>query len=162
MRHAKAERNGPDGSDFSRPLSPRGHDQARRVGNRLTDHGLVPSFALVSGAARTRETWAEVSRNFPDCEVRFEDRLYSETCPEVKARIETLMESDQSGGVMIIGHNPTMHELCLELMSQASAAPGDLSRVAQGFPTATAAVFRIDPAGRLEYDGLYRTSDETD
>jgi phosphohistidine phosphatase len=160
MRHAKAERNGPDGSDFSRPLAPRGREQARRVGTRLAGHHLLPSYALVSGAARTRETWAEVSRAFPDCSVRFDDRIYSATSDELLSYIEAELEAEKSGGLMVIGHNPTVHELCLDLMVQASAAPGDRARVASGFPTATAVVFRVDVAGRLEFDGLYRTSDE--
>ena len=56
---------------------------------------------------------------------------------------------------MVVGHNPGLHELAVELLVEASAASAEVERVAARFPTATAVVYEIDEAGRARLDGLF-------
>ncbi len=55
----------------------------------------------------------------------------------------------------MVGHNPGLHEVAIELLIEASATAGEIEPVAARFPTATAAVYAIDEAGRARLDGLY-------
>ena len=66
LRHAKAERGQPGGRDHERALAQRGRDDAPRLGAYLVRHKLVPDLALVSTAARTRETWALATAAFAE------------------------------------------------------------------------------------------------
>lgn len=64
LRHAKAEAHNLE--DFQRSLALRGRRQAIAVGEALTEEGLVPDLALVSAAARTKQTWeSSPPRGFP-------------------------------------------------------------------------------------------------
>jgi len=56
---------------------------------------------------------------------------------------------------MVIGHNPGLHELAVELLVDASASAAEIERVAARFPTATAAVFDIDESGRARLDTVF-------
>ena len=58
LRHAKAERSQPGGRDHDRVLAERGRADAKKLGVYLARHAFVPDRAVVSTAARTRETWA--------------------------------------------------------------------------------------------------------
>ena len=60
---------------------------------------------------------------------------------------------------MVVGHNPGLHELAVELLIEASAANAEIERVAARFPTATAVVYDIDDAGRAHLDGLFLAKD---
>ena len=59
MRHAKAE--GYDKPDLERALADRGVRDSEAAGQWFAELGLAPDGALVSAAARTRETWAGVA-----------------------------------------------------------------------------------------------------
>jgi len=54
LRHAEAE--DPRGSDFERRLTPKGLEQAEKVGKFCLDNGLVPDLTITSPVVRARET----------------------------------------------------------------------------------------------------------
>ncbi len=134
LRHAKAAADSDTGEDFDRPLAPRGREDAPVIGKALADAGADPQVVLVSAARRTRETWELVAPNFPKAEVRFMQTLYL-------AAAEDLAEEAENAGaerVMIVAHNPGMHELA----ARWSHRNNDLeSRVRAKFPTCAGAVF---------------------
>ncbi len=156
LRHAKAERIGPGQRDRDRGLTDRGRNDAATVGTYLVRHDYAPDRVLVSPAARTRETWSQVREAFPDNpEAVHEDRMYDATVYDL---LEVVKESgDGASSLMLIGHNPGLHELALLLV-----ASGDIDarqRLGEGFPTAALAVLdfpsgewkKLHPqSGRLE------------
>ena len=157
MRHAKAERGSPSGRDKDRPLAPRGRDDASRVGKALAVRGIKPDRALVSAAARTRQTWDIVHDSFGDVEVSILDDLYEANPDVLRGRIEA--EMDTAGCLILIGHNPGIHQLAVELLIEGAAAPSVLERLSTGFPTGMAAVFSVDAAERYALEGLVRPDD---
>jgi len=61
--------------------------------------------------------------------------------------------------VMVIGHNPGLHELAVNLLIEGGAAPSDIERMSAKFPTSAAAAFLIDAEGRASFDGLFLAAD---
>ncbi len=152
MRHAKAERHSADGSDFDRPLAPRGRNDAALMGKVLAQAGVRPDKVVVSSAVRTLQTWEALSPAFPDAEVVTTRALYH---AEPGVILSVIEQEDDVECLMVVAHNPGVHALALRLLQWASAPPSIQARFERGFPTSTAAVFEIDEAGRATYDGLY-------
>ncbi len=107
IRHAKAEDFVMD--DLSRILTPKGHDQSRRVGEFLKAHGLVPDLTVASSYARARET-AEIFCKTAGAEPPIiEPWLGCGMRPESAMR-ELAAYSDFAR-VAICGHNPDFEYL---------------------------------------------------
>jgi phosphohistidine phosphatase len=134
LRHAKAASDGP-GGDSTRPLTGRGRRQAESVCEHLADIGeyaprTLPTLILCSPAVRARQTLELVLPAIPDAHVDYEKALYSEDATGV---VDLIMEKDPGETqLMIVGHNPTLHELCVILAVQGESE----SLEAQGLPTA--------------------------
>jgi phosphohistidine phosphatase len=60
---------------------------------------------------------------------------------------------------VLVGHNPGLQELALQLLEEGAEDRAVIDRVASGFPTAAALVFVVDAAGRPRYDGFHRPKD---
>jgi phosphohistidine phosphatase len=153
MRHGKAEPESASGEDFDRRLAPRGQAESAEMAARLAEMGFLPDVALVSAAARTRETWAAAEPQFPKARARFEDDLYHADSAGV--RHAALKAGAAAGTVMVVGHNPGLQELAVRLLTEGSAPPSLISRAARQFPTAAAVVFLFDANGRPHFDGLF-------
>jgi phosphohistidine phosphatase len=145
MRHAKAERGRDDEPDHMRALSPAGRDAALRMRSLARSLGLEPDVVLVSSARRTRETLDCVA--FWDDQPNIEtlDALYMAPPARLLEILQGLRETVRS--VMIIGHNPGLQDLALDL---AAGAPGvraapSAAHIAlnEGFPTARLADFLV-------------------
>jgi phosphohistidine phosphatase len=142
LRHAKSA--WPDDvPDHERPLAPRGRRDAPAAGRWLRKSDCVPDRVLCSTARRARETWQlaeEKLRAHP--EVVFDPRVYGASTAEL---LDLVRETPpETGTLLIVGHDPTMHGLTLEL---ARAEPGEeapaLDRVREKFPTAGIAVLEF-------------------
>ncbi|HOY79600.1 MAG TPA: histidine phosphatase family protein [Hyphomonadaceae bacterium] len=134
LRHAKAAADSDTGEDFDRPLAPRGREDAPVVGKALADAGADPQVVLVSAACRTRETWGLIASNFPQAEVRFLQSLYL-------CAAEDLAEEAKNAGaerVMIIAHNPGMHELAARWSHRNNELE---TRVRAKYPTCAGTLF---------------------
>jgi phosphohistidine phosphatase len=154
MRHAKAVRE-PGLSDHARSLTERGREDAVRVARFLQDNKLNPDFAIASDAKRTRETLELAAGQFlPAPAMRLDAKLYlAEPYAILKAIRAT---SATVSKLLVVGHNPGVHELALALTERSQQA--DVKRLALSFPTAAVAVINLDCewsavaelAGRLE------------
>lgn len=105
LRHAEAEPHRAD--DHARVLSPRGREDAAAARSVLA--GLVPQAAVVSTAARTRETWELADPG--GVTVAFDDRVYDASVADLR---EVLAEQDAEC-VVLVGHNPGVERLAWEL-----------------------------------------------
>jgi len=152
MRHAQAEASAPSGGDEARPLSAVGRNEALLMGRALAERGLKPDLALVSSATRTRQTWDQMHDAFGDVEVRDEPRLYNAPSETLRRFVED--SEDEAGCLLVLAHNPGVHVLAAEYLSESAASPAILDRLAGGFPTGAAALFTVDVAGRCTYEGF--------
>lgn len=137
LRHAKAVARAA-ARDFDRVLAAEGRREMDRVAADLVASSIRPDLALVSPAARTRETWrlARIEGIAP----RFEPEIYD-------AEVETLVTlvrsaPDDASRLMLVGHNPGIEELAL-FVGDGDARPS----IGAGLPTAALAVFEL-PEGR--------------
>ncbi len=156
LRHAEADQ--PLGvSDHARPLTERGQKQGAAVGAYLAQEGLVPEFALVSTALRTRSTWDEVQKKLggPMIPVEFEQAIYEARPHAILEAIQGLPSQPRS--ILLLGHNPGMHSVALQLTGAGDQRMRD--RLSSEFPPASLAVIEFDSAdwggidtgsGRLE------------
>ncbi|WP_333897459.1 SixA phosphatase family protein [Brevundimonas aurantiaca] len=152
MRHAQAEPTSPSGGDEARPLSAVGRNEALLMGRALAERGLKPDLALVSSAVRTRQTWEQMHDVLGDVEVRDEPRLYNAPADVLRSFVEA--SEEEAGCLLILAHNPGVHVLAGDYLSESAASPAILDRLAGGFPTGAAAVFTVDAAGRCTYEGF--------
>ena len=139
LRHAKSSMK-ENGEDHERPLSRRGRDAARRVGRDLPTLTGPLDLVLCSSALRTRETLDLVLTEFSARpHILIEDELYLADRDKLMKRLRRLDEG--VAGVLLIGHNPGLHELAIALADQSSA---NFHALAAGkFPTAACASFDI-------------------
>ena len=157
MRHGQAERQAATGGDFERGLTERGRDDAFLMGRLLASHGASPDLILASSARRTRETTAAVTAAFPAVRAEFRRDLYHAEPEEVVAALED--EGEPFATVMIVGHNPGLHELALRLVLQGGAEPVALNKIRGRFPTATTVVFAFGSGGPPVLEHLFYVSD---
>jgi phosphohistidine phosphatase len=139
FRHGKTERESASGSDFDRALVARGRVQSEAMGRLLAVSGAVPDLALVSSAVRAVQTFEAASGAFPKSRLKTTRGLYLANAAQLLAAAE----AEEARIVMLVAHNPGIHELALRLAHGGYAAPRDLARLEEGFPTAAAAVFDL-------------------
>ena len=138
LRHAKSSWSDAGVRDHDRPLNARGRAAAPRVGTHLRDAGLVPDLVLCSSARRTCETLARLE--LPDTTAIVVDRALYLAHPE--AVIDLVRgAADSIATLMVVGHNPTTHELALDLAG--AGDPDTLAALGQKFPTAALAVLTL-------------------
>jgi phosphohistidine phosphatase len=135
LRHAKSA--WPDVADQDRPLAGRGRRAAPAAGRWLRESGHVPDLVLCSTARRARETWqlAEVELGAHP-RATFEPRVYGTSATELLDLARQTPSSVRT--LMIVGHEPTMSDLTLELADDDRGSA--LDRVRAKFPTAAIAI----------------------
>ena len=158
MRHAEAQPSSETG-DIGRRLTARGQADAEAMGRALADRGARPNHALVSSARRAQETWDGVRGAFGDVVTDVQRGLYDADSVALRDAAEAL--EDDCGSLILVGHNPAIHRLAVDLMIDQAAAPSTLERLTAGFPPGAAVVFTADSSGRLAYDGFLRPGDLT-
>lgn len=144
LRHGKAESVSATGGDFDRCLTDRGRRDCALIGLALAEAGVRPDLALVSAAKRTQETWEEVQRAFPNAQAQTVRGLYLAASEQIAAAVDAV---DENLCVIVIGHNPGLHEFALALADSMVTPPG-----LESFPTAAAAVFRVAQTGEAELE----------
>lgn len=132
LRHAKAERSGAGAADQERNLIERGRSDAGKIGRYMAAHGLVPDRVLLSTALRCRQTWAHAAEAFrPQPPAASSPALYNATPQALLAAVRETPAAART--LLVIGHNPGLHELALLLI-----AAGDVEereRLREKLPT---------------------------
>jgi phosphohistidine phosphatase len=159
LRHAKSA--WPDGvPDQDRPLAPRGRRDAPAAGRWLRKSDHVPNRVLCSTARRARETWRLAEEKLGAHPVTvFEDRVYGASVATLLALAR--QTSADAGTLLIVGHDPTMRELTLELADQQTDDAGSeaLSQVRGKYPTAAIAVLAFSGSWAELSPGQARLAD---
>lgn len=141
LRHAKSSWADPGVRDHDRPLNARGRAAAPLVGDCLRAHGLVPDRVLCSSARRTCETLARLGLP-ASVEIEVDHDLY---LADAETVLDLVRETDDAvTTLMVVGHNPTTHEVALHLAG--AGDPEALARLGQKYPTGALAVLGI-PGG---------------
>ena len=150
LRHAKSSweppaAGGPPLTDKARPLAARGMRDAPRIGAWMAAQALRPDLVLCSSAVRTRQTLAYVKELILPGKARisYRDDLYLAEAEDLVGIVQAL--DDGSAHVMLVGHDPGMHEVAQMLVG---AGNRTLRRLLElKFPTAAVAVIDF-PAER--------------
>ena len=112
FRHGKAQKIYDADDDFSRQLTERGQRDAENQAVRLKEAGFNADMALVSTAARAAQTWEKAHGVFPDCRAKLLDKFYL-AAPKIYLN-EAIACGEKN--VMLIAHDPGLHELCRYFM----------------------------------------------
>ena len=115
LRHAKAERDAHGIDDEARALTPRGCEDATRIGRFLNEEVYVADLVLCSTSARTRETLELVLPQLSEQPaVQYLDELYLADCEAILTLVRRTR--DTVGSLMIVGHNPGLEECARSLV----------------------------------------------
>jgi len=125
LRHAKTERDAPSGRDRDRRLDERGQRDAAEIGGWIGRNPPFPDSVLVSPAVRAHQTWDiawEAMKGLaPKPHVELVPDLYGAEPVQLLATVRMASVSDPKR-LMLVGHNPGMHELALALAGSGDAA----------------------------------------
>jgi phosphohistidine phosphatase len=142
LRHAKSSWDDPDLRDHDRPLAPRGIRAAPAMGRHFADTDLQVDRIVSSTAARARAT----ARMFVDSfgmEVPMVERsdLYHADDMDMLAIAREEWDGRPHTAVMLVGHNPGMHDLAVYLCEEGRGSLVD--RLHRKFPTGALAEFEL-------------------
>ena len=162
LRHAKSDWDDQALADRDRPLAPRGRKAASALAGHIERSGISPALVLCSPARRTMDTLRLISGSFRDpVEILVEEELYGAGMGELLRRLRKVGEATPS--VMLIGHNPAIHELALALVSPGALrgrSVDSLKQLKVKFPTGAMATLAVpgswkelgdEPADLLEF-----------
>jgi phosphohistidine phosphatase len=145
LRHAKTENEAPSGRDEDRRLDNRGHRDAAEIGSWIGRHPPFPDLVLVSHAMRALQTWEiaweAMKELISEPEVELVPELYGADVSQLLEAIRDASLADPKR-LMLVGHNPGMHELALAL-----AGGGDHAgrkALTENLPTSGLAIFDFD------------------
>jgi len=139
LRHAKSA-HPPNVDDFDRPLNEEGKQAARLIGSFIRKHAFDPVLVLCSTARRTQETLEYLLKAMDhQPQVRHDAGLY---LAEVGKLLQIIHAQSSVSPLMIVGHNPGVHELGVSFLADKST--GEANRFLHKFPTAAFAVFDFD------------------
>ena len=142
LRHAKTETEAPSGRDRDRRLDERGRRDAAEIGNWIGRHPPFVDAVMVSPAVRAHQTWEiaweAMKDRVPPPEVEFSPELYGADPAQLLESIRRAVASDPKH-LMLVGHNPGMHELALALIGSGDQA--GRKALSDNLPTSGLAVF---------------------
>ena len=147
LRHAKTENDAPSGRDQDRRLDQRGRTDAAEIGGWIGRHPPVPDLVLVSPAVRAHQTWeiaAEAMQKVsPQPRIELLPELYGADPSQLLQTVRAASSADPKT-LLLVGHNPGMHELALALTGSGDAA--GRNALADNLPTSGLAVldFAVD------------------
>ena len=108
LRHAKSSWDDFALKDFDRPLSTRGIQDAELMGNFFRSKKIKLDLVLSSPSKRTKETIEHFfSKDKPKLE--FIDNIYHASMEDILDELYQI--SEEMNAVMIVGHNPSMHDI---------------------------------------------------
>jgi phosphohistidine phosphatase len=156
LRHAKSSWDDPRLPDHARPINARGRRNAVAMGEAMRELGLAPDVVLVSSARRTLQTLEAIQPLEGSPLVEPMDALYLASWQGLLDVLRGVRETARS--VLLIGHNPGLHELAMALVGPAGMAGGNpiAKRLAEAYPTGTLTELTIALPWRLLETGSGR------
>jgi phosphohistidine phosphatase len=146
LRHAKSSWDEHGVDDFDRPLNERGRKAAKLVGLELKRRHIRFDQVIASPAVRVRQTLDELAKGYDEhLNVRFDERMYGASAETLLDLVQAI--SDEIHAPLLVGHNPGLQELLLQLTRDDGDGPR--GKVAEKYPTAAVAVVTL-PAPRWE------------
>jgi len=122
MRHAKSD--WPEGvADFNRPLKKRGRKAAQAMGEWLLANKLLPDWIVASPAQRARETAEKLCKGLGLKKreaIHYDDRIYEASISVLKTVLTDCPTFSMR--VLLVGHNPGLDELLLNLVKDVTPA----------------------------------------
>src|SRR3954451_8640291 len=145
LRHAKTENDAPSGRDQDRRLDDRGRKDAAEIGGWVAAHPPFPDLVVVFTAVRSEQTWDivadAISGAGPRPEVRLTAELYGADPSDLLRIIHTAASEDPKR-LLLVGHNPGLHELAFALTGSGSTEAR--RALADNLPTSGLAVIDFD------------------
>ena len=146
LRHAKTETDAPSGRDQDRRLDDRGHRDAAQIGDWIASHPPFPDTVLVSHAVRARQTWdvawEAMKDRVPAPQVEILPELYGADPAQILESIRTATAPANPKQLLLVAHNPGMHEVALMLLG--GGDPAGAKALAHNLPTSGLAIFDFD------------------
>lgn len=108
VRHARAGWHDPSISDFERPLTNRGHEEAETMSQHLVRMGVTPDILVTSPAQRALET-AEIfadAMSITRSDIVRKIEIYEGGSDELALIVQSL--PDECTTAMLFGHNPVI------------------------------------------------------
>ncbi|MFZ4681242.1 MAG: phosphohistidine phosphatase SixA [Terrimicrobiaceae bacterium] len=116
LRHADAE---PDaGNDFDRKLTPKGLEQAAKVGKFLVRNGLLPEAIVSSPVVRARQTAEAVEKKLGQASVVIGSWLACGMTPETC--LTELSVHAGTNSLLLVGHEPDFSDTIAALLGLAN------------------------------------------
>ena len=145
LRHAKTENDAPSGRDQDRRLDKRGRSDAAEIGSWIGRHPPFPDSVLVSTAVRADQTWEIVweamKDRAPQPQVELSPELYGADPSQLLEAVHAVSAADPKT-LLVVGHNPGMHELALMLTGSGDAA--GRKELGDNLPTSGLAIFDFE------------------
>ena len=145
LRHAKTENDAPSGRDQDRRLDKRGLVDAAEIGGWIGRHPPFPESVLVSPAVRANQTWdiawEAMKGLMPPPQVEFVPDIYGADPAQLLEAVHAAVATDPKV-LMLVGHNPGMHELALMLAGSGDAA--GRKELGDNLPTSGLAIFDFE------------------
>lgn len=140
LRHAKADHT-KEVEDEHRALSKAGVSACQKLAKHLLQLQYMPETIIASSAVRTKDTAKYIAKGLKNVPAPIEcDALYLASPGEMIREINSV--NNKSNSLMVVGHNPGIHQLSIILAGQTR---GDcLERITKEFVPAACAVFDFD------------------
>lgn len=116
LRHAEAEVLAR--SDSARQLTPKGEEQAAKVGKFCLKHGIEPPVILTSPVIRARQTADRVAKSLPGAELI--EVPWAACGMDACTALEELAAYRGFPAVMLVGHQPDLGFLAAVLLGMES------------------------------------------
>lgn len=141
LRHAKSNHTPPGLEDFDRNLNEKGLEDLNKVSEFLNSEQFIPEKIYCSSATRTKETCETIiSEIKTPIDVEYSMNLYLANTEVLFNKIKGTNRDINT--VMVVGHNPGIHDLVLFLLkNEGSASERELYG---SFPTSALAILNFN------------------
>jgi len=144
LRHTKSSRDDASLDDHDRPLAKRGRRDAAAIAEYLVHVAIVPDLVLCSTSLRTRATLEPILIATRPRRTIFSRDLYLAPASMMLRQLRETPEADRT--VLMIGHNPGLHDLALMLADTETLA--ELPQPSEKLPTGALVRFTFATAWR--------------
>lgn len=151
LRHAKSGWDDPVARDYDRPLNERGRRAAQLMGSHAQSAAFDVDSIISSPAVRCTETLDlfQPAAGLGTMEAHWDRRIYLASSATLIDVLRDLNDDDNS--VLMVGHNPGMEDLILDLVPDDGSSPlRDLAE--EKFPTSSLATMELDVASWADVD----------